>query len=253
VYSRHLANPDEVEPINEDDTDIPEVEIIGSTIKLAGKNYDLLMCYLCPLEKEPKTPLIAYWKIRNQKARVNPNIVGRALRDSGFGGYRFFESAQGQGFEYDSEKDPRKRHQHGVKNESYYGYSSWGNNSEFTELWVPFLSLNPIFSINHFFAKVLDPNSADLGKNHIFVTDIDVALNTFIKKLFSNQPQYFKITEDKMGHGKPLFFFNLVAWETASKNSYSLAGRITALTRILGEDAMSHVNTKSKWEVSEDD
>jgi len=174
--------------------------------------------------------------------------VGRALRDSGFGGYRFFESAKGQGFEYDSEKDPRKRHQHGVKPE----YHSYYSNVEYTELWIPFLSLNPIFSLNQFFSKSLDPMGTDLGKNHQYITDINVAMDTFINRIFANQPEYFKITNDTMKHGKPLFFFNLVAWEKLSGNNYGLDQRKQKLTRLLGEDAMSLVNTTSKWERTND-
>lgn len=198
------------------------------TITLGKETFDLIMCYICPLCKEP---IIAYWKLGDSKP-ITADVVGRALRDSGFGGYLFYETANGQGFEYDHEKDPRKRHGH--EKVEHHDYSE----DSVLELWYPAIELNPIFSINDLFARCLDPHGDTYEKTHSFVADQKLALELIeAMRKFGDS---FTVVDDLMKHGKPLFYFNLVNWNQLTKTSYydtpeaGYKKRVEALTKWFG-------------------
>ena len=97
-------------PDDESKLDI-EVALRGSNITIKGQTFECILYYECPI---CKAPLLAFWKYKEGQKGIDDNAVGRALRDSGFNAYRFFESKAGQGFEYDFEKDPNKKHNHSV-------------------------------------------------------------------------------------------------------------------------------------------
>jgi len=178
-------------------------------ITFEKRPYDVIMCYLCPICEDP---IIVYWKLNGEKP-ISADAVGRALRDSGFGGYRFFETKGGQGFEYDSEKDPRKRHNHEKAESSPYGPDT------VTQLWMPYIKLNPIFSVNEFFDKCLNAQGGNYEPGHLFVDTQSFALE-LIKKMRDNTAM-FKVVDDCMNHGKQLFFFNLHAWAEKTTVGYS--------------------------------
>lgn len=201
-------------------------------IVIDGKGYELIMCYLCPIEKEPEyAPITAYWLTNKEK--VSASVVGKALGDSGFGGYRFFETVKGQGFEYDHEKDPRKRHGH--TEERIYG-------GGFVTLWYPFIKLSPIFSINEFFFKVLGGAYGDYPSEWKFVSSDTIAIE-FISKMRKMPP--FKVVDDICKHGKPLFYLNYVAWE--NKVRYAMTKeKVKMLEEWFGIELMSKVNIKKE-------
>lgn len=226
--------------------EVPEVEIKNKKIKLGKRWYDLIMCYLCPICKKP---IIAYWKVPFKNDRTDAGTVGRALRDSGFGGYRFFETKEGQGFEYDSDKDPRKRHQHAK--EKLYGYYR-GGETEYEILWIPFIKLNPLFNLNNFFKRTLDLYDDTFPKTHQFIIDQSKAVNIFIKRMNKFQDT-FKIAEDTIKHGKPLFYFNLVTWTNKTRYSGTdIPDRLKELAEWFGEDNMSMINVKSEFATEEE-
>ena len=233
-------NPDEEEP--EEDEDIAEVQIRGKKIKLGQTWYSLIMLYECPIDH---MPLIAYWKITN--GRADPNTVGRALRDSGFGGYRFFETQDGQGFEYDPEKDPRNRHQHGVKKESSYYYRP---QDEFESLYLLFLKLNPVYSLNDFFLKLLTAYNSNYPKDHQFVDNQALAVKLIAR--MKRLPEIFLVIDDKLKHGKSIFYFELVQWESTTKYMNTRGEKVLKLHDWFG-NMMDQVNTEPPVEDVEDD
>ena len=217
--------------------EIPEAEIKDKKIKLGEKWYNLIMCYLCPIEDCNK-PIIAYWKVPIRNQRTTSGIVGKALRDSGFGGYRFFETEKGQGFEYDPEKDPRKRHQHS-KEKSYY----WKRGpKEYEILWVNFIKLNPIFSLNDFFSRTINPHGDEFGKDHRFINTQSLA-DIFLRQM-KYHANIFKVSNDIMNHGKPIFYFNLVEWEDKTRYAYSLDDRMGILMEWFGKDNINKLEVK---------
>ena len=188
--------------------DIPPVEVnkAKKTIKLGAKSYELIMCYLCPLDN---IPLYAQWKL-NGKPKASDNVIGRALRDSGFGSHRIFETPDGQGFEYDFEKDPRKKHAH--EERPTYGYSrSYG---AATQRYRPFLTLNPLFNVNDFIRYALGKEKAPDR-----ITDDKIA-ERFIAAM-KRQPKYFKVLEDICGHGRSLFYLNEIEFHNETDGFYS--------------------------------
>jgi len=223
--------------------DIPEVEIIDQKkILIGGVKYDLIMCYLCPICKKP---IIAYWKVPEENNRTTPNIIGRALRDSGFGGFRFFSTERGQGFEYDWEKDPRKRHQHGKKKQYYYG-----SGDEYEELWALFIKLNPIFSINDFLNRILDPHDTEFPKDFQFIST-QTLTESFFNEM-QKRVDAFKISSDMRNHGKDLFYFNIVYWEQMTKYGvYELSDRIDKLREWFGDDLIRRLDFNGKYQFPE--
>ena len=197
------------------------------------------MAYLCPICKKP---LICYWKL-DRKEPVPNHVVGRALRDRGFGGYRFFETKGGQGFEYDSEKDPKKRHQHEKKEKKY----QWGD-EETVKLWVNYLKLNPVFSINGLIDELLTYYSP-VDKGHLYISTQSQA-SKWITRM--RKQKMFKVIEDKMKHGKSLFFIDLIAWkkmlEEAGSWRDSLDNRLDIMKTIFGAEIANDIDLGSKEE-----
>jgi hypothetical protein len=231
VFREIMRNPEESEK------DIPEAEIIGKKIKLGQHTYDLIMCYLCPLCDKP---ILAYWQLPPHDNRATENVVERALRDSGFGGFRFFSTVNGQGFEYDPVKDPRKRHNHPKSSAP-----DWRGMTKYTELWEPFIKLNPVFSVNDFLARIIDPHNTTFPRDFQFVSKTGVALS-FIRAM-ENRSGIFQVSKDIMKHGKPIFWFNVVKWD--EKIEYRSAAdakmRLDMIAEWIGDDRISEVNIES--------
>lgn len=226
--------------------DIPELEIKGNKIVINKISYELIMCYLCPICEKP---IIAYWKIPPMNNRVTPDVIGRALRDSGFGGFRFFSTDRGQGFEFDPEKDPRNRHQHGKEKERYYG--GYGA-KEYDELWHLFIKLNPIFSMNDLFKRLLDPYDNEFAKNYQFIST-QAATDKFFKEM-KNRSEIFKISSDKMKHGKDLFYFNIVQWEQITQYGvHDVSDRVKKLREWFGDELMGELHIGVALEEDEGD
>lgn len=196
-----LPNP---EVIAEERDDIKPVRITRSTlrIQLGTHTYPMIMCYICPICKEP---LLVYWKLNN-KPRVTNRIVGRALRDSGFGAYRFFEEENGQGFEYDPEKDPKKRHYHQKKSE--YAWSE-----TITQSWFIFMQLNPIVTVNRLLHIMINRGEFEklLPEHHQFIIDQALAME-FIETMRA-KAEYFHVIDDIVKHGKPIFYLDIIRWQ----------------------------------------
>jgi hypothetical protein len=208
--------------------EIPEVRVENKKILLGSKWYDLILCYLCPICKEP---VIAYWQVKDDSNRVAPQTVGRALRDSGFGGFRFFETKDGQGFEYDPVKDPRAKHKHSKEKSRGYGPV------KYEILYAPFIELNPVFSVNHFFQRTLDPQESEFGKGHRFVMTQSAAMD-FIE-VMQDKSDTFKISKDLLKHGKPIFWFNVIPWEDEFEYYHgNLPEKRLALLKAMFGDAM---------------
>jgi len=190
---------------NLDDIDKVSISIPTKEIKLGNIQYNLIMCYICPFDD---SPLLAYW-ILNGKERANDRVVGRALRDSGFGAYNFFETGDNQGFEYDPEQDPKKRHLH----QEYSTYSWKGN--ELNSAWANYNQLNPIVSVNKLLDFMIIKYDGDHFENkddHIFAKDQNLCIK-FIDKM-RDISEYFKVIDDICKHGKPIFMFELVKWDS---------------------------------------
>lgn len=224
-------NQGEFEEEREDD--IPPAEIDNGNILLGTTKFPLIMAYSCPICQQP---LIAYWKITDPDERATDNTVGRALRDSGFGGYRFFQTSNGQGFEFDPEKDPRKRHQH-IKNIA----NSWEREPRYEEFWLLFIKLNPLFSVNDFLCKILDPMESKFPKGHMFIKKQSRALR-LINKEFAYRKDVFKIVKDKMNHGKPLFYFNFVKYQDAVRYTYDDADKLRKFVNFIGEETLREID-----------
>jgi hypothetical protein len=191
-------------PIAEEMEDIKPVKIMESTlrIQLGDNYYPMIMCYICPICKEP---LMVYWKL-NGKPRVTNRIVGRGLRDSGFGAYRFFEEENGQGFEYDPEKDPKKRHYHQKRSEY-----AWSDN--IIQSWFIFMELNPLVTVNKLLNLMINRGEFEklFPENHPFITEQNLALE-FIEAMRS-KPDYFHVIHDIVKHGKPIFYLDIIRWQ----------------------------------------
>jgi len=206
-----------------DDDDTPAVAIRGNKITWGKHTYELIMCYRCPICQEP---IIAYWIVPPGNNRATPQIVGRALRDSGFGGYRFFETDQGQGVEADPEKDPRQKHSHKEEKAGYmYG-------AEVTQQWIPFIKLNPIFSVNDWVKRCIDSYTSG---DPILYVKTQAHAQKVIDAMVGRAE--FKVVEDSMGHGKPVFFFNFVKWEKAARSKYDKKEKFEALKGMIGSIA----------------
>ena len=217
----------------EDLDDIPEVEVIGKKIKLGTTLYDLIMYYECPVCHKP---LIAYWTVPGNDNRATENIVGRALRDSGFGGYRFFGTANGQGFEYDPEKDPRKRHQHGQREKRY-----WGGEGEYTQLWNNYLKHNPLYNINEFLSDIMAIAEYKFKKGHLFVSNQAQAIE-IIENMTSRRADAFKLIDDKIGHGKEMFFFDIIEYRKSMERAWNERTRIEKLVGFIGEETIMAID-----------
>ena len=179
-----------------------DVKLSDHHIVIGGKSFGCILYYTCPICNKP---IMAYWKIGPNDKKLTENEIGRALRDSGFNGYRHFESVGGQGFEYDFEKDPNKRHNH-VKS-SPYGYRYGGTG----EYYVPFIKLNPVFQVKELFKNTFR------GADTPIVSTMNEALS-IMEKLETNEDakRYFKFTYDKLKHGKQIMFFNQGQWNSDS-------------------------------------
>lgn len=181
-------------PDDETKLDI-DVALKGSNIVIQNQTFQCILYYECPI---CKAPLIAFWKYNEGQKGIDDNAVGRALRDSGFNAYRFFESKNGQGFEYDFEKDPNKKHNH--MESTGYGYSRYGGSSEY---FIPFMTLNPIFTVNDMLKAALNDQAVDAG-----IDTPDKALEVLEVLRGEKAAPYFKVVDDRMKHGKPILFFN---------------------------------------------
>jgi len=232
---REIMNP-------EPEKDIPEAEIRGRKILLGDREYDLIMCYLCPICDKP---VHAYWKVPTHDHRATSNTIERALRDSGFGGYRFFETDSGQGIEYDPVKDPRGRHKHSKT------MSTWSGPVRYEFLWNPFIKLNPVFSVNEFLSSIVDPHGSEYGQNFQFIDSQSTAVDGFISKM-EDHKDIFKVSKDILKHGKPIFWFNIVKWdEKIAYFSGDANQRLALLADWFGDAVLKKVDMTSPFKPEE--
>jgi len=227
-----VRNPEEEIQLD----DIPEVKVINNTITLGTTTYNLIMYYECPVCAKP---LIAYWQVEDNQERATANLVGRALKDSGFGGYRFFESTKGQGFEYDPERDPRKRHQH-VKQERY----SWGGVGDITEMFNNYLKFNPVYNINDMMKDILNMFGYwSFPSEHRYVDHPRYAMD-IIKGLNNKHPEIFLTLKDRENHGKQMFFLDVVKLKKLFGSVYSEKAAVDGLINFFGRDLLSMMELK---------
>ncbi len=210
-----------------------DVKLKDHTITIRGNTFECIMYYTCPI---CKAPIFAFWKLKEGQKGIDENECGRALRDSGFNGYRFFESRGGQGFEYDSEKDPNKRHNHSVST----GYSSYGGN----EYYVSFMKLNPIFSVCELLKDILRTETLP------FEISQEKALE-IMEKLETAGKDYFKLSRDHMKHGKPIIFFNKGKWQKDSSYTVDELDRLNKLGLDLPKPKEEKEKTEAEQNPSE--
>ena len=223
-------NPTEEKPAEE----IERIKVSKTRlkVKLGDHWYPLIMCYVCPLCKEP---LIAYWKL-DGKPRVTDRVAGRALRDSGFGAYRFFEDEEAQGFEYAPNKDPKNRHYHQERSEGY-GYGA----REVIKSHVPYMELNPMASVNRLLHGMINPEAfgRSFAEGHQFVTNQAVALK-FIEKMRHNELM-FTVIDDINDHGKPIFLFEITSWSNMIRYSYDIRSHFSKAIEVFSRPLMSQL------------
>lgn len=207
MYKNPETDEEEVE-----EAKIPLVSVNRESKKIMfGSDwYELIMCYLCPFDN---IPIYAYWKI-TEKKKTNKGIVGRALRDSGFGGYKFFQTKDGHGYEYDVNNDPKKRHQHQKYDERFY-------NNRVIELWNLYTKLNPQYSVNKLIHKLLGGYSGVyiVNEKWWFITSQEQAMQ-WIKKMKALNITLFRVLLDICAHGKPIFYFNIAQWLNIFERHY---------------------------------
>lgn len=187
------------------------IDLKKKQITIGRYKLKLIMAYPCPFGD---FPLIAYWQTRDSGPGVQD--IRSALDDSGFEGYRVFETEGGQGFEYDLEKDPKKRHEH---DEGTY-YSS--------VIWKPYLSLNPAFALRNLIAA-----TTGTEVSQIEMYPVPEALGLI--ENMRDEESYFRVVDDIIGHGKPLFFFNWSKWADQWKYGYAdRDSKMEQMQRVLG-------------------
>lgn len=231
------SNPKEEKPAEE----IERIKVSKTRlkVKLGDHWYPLIMCYVCPLCKEP---LIAYWKL-DGKPRVTDRVAGRALRDSGFGAYRFFEDEEAQGFEYAPNKDPKNRHYHQEKESSSYSFRP----AEVIKSHVPYMELNPMASVNRLLHGMINPEAygRSFAEGHQFVTNQAVALK-FIEKMRRNEARpaladMFKVIDDINNHGKPIFLFEITQWSNMIRYSYDVGSHFKKAISVFSRQLMAQL------------
>lgn len=198
-------------------------------IQFLTEKYPLIMCYLCPVCNEP---LLAYWKT-DTLSPADEKQVGRALKDSGFGAYRFFQEEDGQGIEYDTDKDPKKRHMH--QESSEYAWSD-----KIQKSWTIYMKLNPIVTVNALLSKML-MYSVHVPEDHLFISSQEIALQ-FIDRMRNEGLPLFMVIEDICKHGKPIFYFEEMQWGKRSGGYASVMSNILEASKIFGTNLMRKVD-----------
>tara|TARA_Y100000034_G_scaffold131341_1_gene191874 strand:+ start:563 stop:1312 length:750 start_codon:yes stop_codon:yes gene_type:complete len=170
--------------------------------------YPLTKYYPCPHIKADGErcdyPLICYWKLDGLPP-MEKEIVGRNLLDTEFTKHRFFETEEGQGFEYDFLLDydivgKEPKHSHVVKRKDFYRKRPVTVHS-----WSIFNNFNSITNLNQFFSFLFvdEPRT----KKVFFKTKEEV---TKFLEVMNRHSDTFRILKDEINPDLPpsMFMFN---------------------------------------------